>query len=197
MKLSHVCHAFRAVALSTSRLWRIIKLHEKGMARMMLGRCNGGSIEVRSVKWSLNSPKPITPRDWEQFLLPKAQQLEKFTAEHHPTTLHELLLELDGFVFPILTDLALRLPVQLPFIRRQYFQFDADDESFPMLRRLTLRAVHIPLDSGVYTNLIELKLYHQWLDDEPCEDDPVLDELMDALEACPMLQILHLEYPGP
>lgn len=191
---SRVSYAWRVVALSTSRLWRVIQLQQSSMARKHLSRCSGGTIEVHS---SGNGSMEHILKS-KEILVPHIHQLKSLSACYPVHAMQSFLDIVDGEGLPVLTDFELRV-FGPPTVgdRLRLFEKTFKRGSFPILSRLALYSVHVDASSGIFENLVELKLYYQWVNKEPSPEDTTIQELLDMLEGCQTLRRLDLAYCGP
>lgn len=78
-RLSHVCSAWRSVALCTWRLWRSVDLHNLPMSRVLLDRCSGGLIHVSICEGISDYDTHPMSLLYKEMLDPYMQQLQVLT----------------------------------------------------------------------------------------------------------------------
>lgn len=160
--MSHVCYAWRAVALSLPRLWSLVWMNDRPMARMQLDRCRSGSISIFS-----GLGQQTGAQEDKDLLDPHITQIQKFHAVHDTQEMYKLIQYLHRNSFPSLSELNLKMPSQ--YMLQSYNEPERTwsltwtpyCENFTALRSMTLAGVHIPLDSRVFVNLTHLFLHYQ------------------------------------
>ena len=202
IRVTHVCHTWRTVALATPALWANIHYTQPDVFRELLARSKHAplsiavNVDVSSVSGSTDSWEAECPRTWadiEKILpleLPRMQEL-RFQAEEQ--TLQALLQQMSSMhtqklerLFLATTDIDVDLPPILP-----------NPGSMPRLHYLELRNIPVRWDDAVYRlPLTVLKIYSDYPEDDPSAG--TLSQLLTLLRSlAPSIEILELERTIP
>ncbi|KAI0919604.1 hypothetical protein AcV5_001625 [Taiwanofungus camphoratus] len=188
MKFTGVCGYWRAVAVSTPKLWSQIDLG-KGVAflRLCLERSQNAAADIFCRTWVLETPEIV------EALLPHVHRIRSLrmstTESLHPSL--EELLPLLNFPMPRLETLVLN--PSNPYNNWQdELLFKPIVNQFPSLQHLSLSFVGIPWKSPVYKGLRSLSLSNHG------KCPPLsIDAFLNMMEACPCLEQLALSESGP
>ncbi|KAI0704164.1 hypothetical protein C8Q76DRAFT_221452 [Earliella scabrosa] len=201
IRVTHVCHTWRTIALATPALWANIHYTQPDVFRELLARSKHAplsiavNVDVSSVSGSTDSWEAECPRTWadiEKILpseLPRMQEL-RFQAEEQ--TLQALLKQMSLHtqklerLFLATTDIDVDLPPILP-----------NPGSMPRLHYLELRNIPVRWDDAVYRlPLTVLKIYSDYPEDDPSAG--TLSQLLTLLRSlAPSIEILELERTIP
>lgn len=147
----------------------MVDFRDIGLARLSLDRCGGGTINASLTTLPRNFHKGFNPHvimdGWKKLLDPHTNQVETLVIEDTLDTMclaRKCLLRV-GLEFPNLVDLKLLVEsVSRAHKRMRKIAWkNARKEFFPALRSISVHAVRIPWDSGLFINLVKLELENQ------------------------------------
>ncbi|KAG6844779.1 hypothetical protein H0H87_003897 [Tephrocybe sp. NHM501043] len=185
IRVSHVSRYWRAVALDCPRLWGNLVFSRPRWSEEMLKRSKMAGLVVKA------DLSCITPRIFEavRLALLHGPRIHHLQLRAGSATI-ERLLTTKSLELPMIHSLSLAVPRVTRFGTDEGFTIpDAiSSGEAPYLRRLELQKVNIAWDSNLLKGLTHLTIH-----DIATSLRPSTDQLMDALERMPALQVLDLQ----
>ncbi|RDB20806.1 hypothetical protein Hypma_012032 [Hypsizygus marmoreus] len=189
IRVSHVSRYWRAVALETPSIWGTLVFSRPKWSEEMLKRSKMANLVVKADLMC------ITPKTFEAVRLallhgPRIEELQLFAAS---ATLDKLLSGL-SFEAPMLQSLSLSVPGYSRFGTDQGFTLPdtvLTGETI-YLRRVELTKCNISWDSSLLRGLTHLKIH-----ETSTAFRPTTQQLIDALERMPSLEVLDLQEALP
>ncbi|KAG6854044.1 hypothetical protein C0991_011249 [Blastosporella zonata] len=186
IRVSHVSRYWRAVALDSPSLWGNLVFTRPRWSEEMLKRSKMASLAVKADLSCI-----ITPRIFEavRLALLHGPRIHHLQLRAGSATI-ERLLATESFELPMIRSLSLAVPRATRFGTDEGFTIPEAILSgeTPYLTRLELHKVNIAWDSKLLSGLTHLTIH-----DIAPSSRPSTDQLMDALERMPRLEILDIQ----
>jgi len=186
IRISHVSRHWRAVALDCPSLWGNLVFSRPKWSEEMLKRSKMASLVVKA------DLTCITPRIFEAVRLallhgPRIHELQLRAAS---ATIERLLTTDSSFEAPMISSLSLSVPRNTRFGTDEGFTIPAAVLSgeTPYLKRVELQKCNISWDSSLLSGLTHLKIH-----DVTATARPTTQQLMNALERMPALEVLDFQ----
>lgn len=189
LSITHVCHQWRALALSISALWCEVSLFDQFISKLFLERCQSGPLYIHQSHTRNGHMSLEIEQEWQNILDPRTSRMH--TINLYGSDAISLWSSLRCFrgPFPSLHSLSLssggmaRLPWTEPA-----------DGFFPALRHVKLYRVLVPWASPIFRNLQTLKLHDQLVSRRSC----TMDDFLKVLDQCAhSLEVFSIAFSGP
>ncbi|OBZ78077.1 hypothetical protein A0H81_02752 [Grifola frondosa] len=185
MVVAQICHHWRAVALSSPRLWSTICSQNIGCIRVHLRRSRSVPLDISFDITRIRFDKKLmeTVQQFAELVVPHIHRIRRLYIDSWgPEAMESLSSALNAPAL-CLTELSLSLrSSKSNTLAAQFFNGSA-----PLLQSLSLLAMLTPSDSPFYCGLLSLEL-------QECSIKS--DEFLRILQACPLLQCLTLRNTG-
>ncbi|KAF8074861.1 hypothetical protein FPV67DRAFT_1445873 [Lyophyllum atratum] len=185
VRVSHVSRHWRAVALDSPSLWANLVFTRPKWSEEMLKRSKMASLVVKA------DLTCITPRIFEAVRLAllygsRVQELQLHAAS---ATIDRLLTADPSFEAPMIHSLSLSVPRTTRFGTDEGFTLPETvlKGETPYLRKVDLQKCNISWDSSLLKSLTHLTIH-----DVIASARPTTQQVMDALERMPSLEVLDL-----
>ncbi|KAI0072154.1 hypothetical protein K474DRAFT_447976 [Panus rudis PR-1116 ss-1] len=188
MRLTSVCHKWRAISVVTGSLWRVFNLHRPAFAVLTASRSRNSDLILY-----LNTARykaPLIRAELEGTMLNPLRdcspQITRIEMDSRDQSLCPYLDLIQQLSLPRLQHLSLAglCRFGIPY-RARVAHFQPN----PCLQTLRLRDVQFDWTSSIYWGLRELALDFPF---SSHSSSPSLDQLQDILDHCPHLQHLEL-----
>ncbi|KAG5723409.1 hypothetical protein E4T56_gene13779 [Termitomyces sp. T112] len=186
IRVTHVSRHWRAVALDCPSLWGNLIFTRPRWSKEMLKRSKMASLFVKA------DLSCFTPRifDAVRLALLHASRIQNLQLRAGSANIERLLTSGPSFQIPMIRSLSLSVPRSLRFGADEDFTLPDTvlTEETPYLRRLELHRVIINWDSQLLKGLTHLTIH-----DVTTSARPTTDQLMNALERMPVLEVLDIQ----
>ncbi|KAG6919502.1 hypothetical protein DXG01_005092 [Tephrocybe rancida] len=186
IRLTHVSRYWRAVALDCPSLWSNLVFTRPRWSEEMLKRSKMASLAVKA------DLTCITPKIFEaaRLALLHGPRIHNLQLRAGSATIERLLTAEDSFELPMIQSLSLSVPHATRFGTDDGFTIPETvlTGETPYLRKLELNKVNIGWESNLLKGLTHLTIH-----DVPAASRPSTDQLMDALERMPRLEVLDIQ----
>ncbi|KAG6860886.1 hypothetical protein C0995_006441 [Termitomyces sp. Mi166 len=186
IRVTHVSRHWRAVALDCPNLWGNLVFSRPRWSEEMLKRSKMASLIVKADLSCI-----VTPRIFEavRLALLHAPRIHDLQLRAGSTTIKRLLTSEPSFQAPMIRSLSLSVDGDTRFGADEGFTLPniVLAEEMPYLTRVELHRINIDWDSQLLKGLTHLTIHHV-----AASARPTTDQLIDALERMPALEIFDI-----
>ncbi|CAL1715547.1 unnamed protein product [Somion occarium] len=186
LRITHVCHQWREIALSTSALWTAIDLHTR-QASTFLHRSGRAGI---SVCWHPKRQQIRRIAVYMNMLSPHTSHLVHLDVRADQSTIEQFLAFLECHDLECLRSITLTCPDPEPSARCIPFVPRLGPNN--TMERIQFSGVLLDWGSPVYAGL---KVFD--IEDTHDISVPAMEEFLQVLDRCPELEFLEVVFSGP